>query len=123
MAKEISLLEIEKYIKALHCDIRWAIIEFLRDGPRSSDEIFKEMEKEDGVLIRILKKKHSNHCTGQCNHNITKNLKKPSLYYHLRELEEVGIIELANYKPSPEKRAPEKVWKLNVEKLTINFMK
>jgi hypothetical protein len=50
-------------------------------------------------------------------------LKKPSLYYHLRELEEVGIIELAKFKPSPEKRAPEKVWKLNVEKLTINFMK
>ncbi len=47
-------------------------------------------------------------------------LKKPSLYYHLRELESVGIIK-ADYKPSETKRAPEKVWKLNMEKLTINL--
>ena len=49
-----------------------------------------------------------------------KDLKKLSLYYHLRELEGVGIIE-SDYKPSESKRASEKVWKLNMEKLTINL--
>jgi len=30
-------------------------------------------------------------------------------------------MKLDEYKPSEQKRAPEKVWKLNMEKLTINL--
>jgi DNA-binding PadR family transcriptional regulator len=55
-----------------------------------------------------------------CGKGDFKDLKKPTLYYHLRELESVGIIT-ADYKPSERKRAPEKVWRLDMEKLTFNF--
>lgn len=48
------------------------------------------------------------------------NLQKPTLYYHLRELESVGIIKSEN-KPSGGIGAPEKFWKLNMKKLTINL--
>lgn len=104
------------YAKALHCGIRWKIIDILKDGTKSSDEIFQIINNSKGKMPENPKE-----CKGQCNNDIVKELKKPSLYYHLRELESVGIIELDEYKPSKEGRAPEKVWKLNIEKLTINF--
>ncbi|MFX1566837.1 MAG: hypothetical protein ACFFCV_00560 [Promethearchaeota archaeon] len=114
MTKEIDLENIETYIKALHCPIRWVIIDILGDGPKSSDEIFNHLksvsENNNG----------NNQCHGMCGKGDFKDLKKPSLYYHLRELESVGIIE-SDYRPSESKRAPEKVWKLNMEKLTINL--
>ena len=114
MTKEIDLENIGTYIKALHCHIRWVLIDILRDGPKSSEEIFNHLksvnENIDGDI----------HCHGMCGKVDFKDLKKPSLYYHLRELESVGIIK-ADYKPSESKRAPEKIWKLNVEKLTINL--
>jgi len=114
--KEIDLSDIGEYVRALHCGIRWKIIEYLRDGPKSSDEIFKYLvEIRDKVSVDI------NNCEGKCNNVIKKDLKKPTLYYHLRELESVGIIKLDEYKPSEHKRAPEKVWKLNLEKLIINL--
>ena len=97
--KEINIAEIGPYIRALHCPTRWKVIEVLQTGPKSSDQIFKILLKNN------------------------KNLKKPALYYHLRELEAVGIIELEEYRPSDQKRAPEKVWKLKMENLNINLMK
>lgn len=115
MTKEITLNEIEKYIKALHCHIRWVILDYLKEGPKSSEEIFiylKDMNENidsDG-----------NKCNGLCSKGDFKNLKKPSLYYHLRELESVDIIQ-SDYQPSESKRAPKKVWKLNMDKLTINL--
>ena len=114
MTKEIDLQNIGTYIKALHCQIRWVIIDILGDGPKSSDEIFNHLK---GVSKNI---NGNNQCHGMCGKGDFKNLKKPSLYYHLRELESVGIIE-SDYKPSESKRAPEKVWKLNMDKLTINL--
>jgi DNA-binding transcriptional ArsR family regulator len=116
MTKEIDISEMMVYAKALHCGIRWQIIEVLRDGSKSSDEIFQALNE-----IRDKMPKNPEQCQGQCREDTVKELKKPSLYYHLRELESVGIIELDEYKPSKEGRAPEKVWKLNIEKLTINF--
>ncbi len=115
MTKEITLNEIEKYIKALHCHIRWVIIDYLKEEPKSSEEIFKFLKDINENLDS-----DENQCSGLCGKADFKNLKKPSLYYHLRELESVGII-LSDYKPSESKRAPEKVWKLNLEKLTINL--
>ncbi|HUW91031.1 MAG TPA: hypothetical protein VMV43_11020 [Candidatus Nanopelagicaceae bacterium] len=114
--KEIDLSDIGDYVKVLHCGIRWKIIEYLRDEPKSSDEIFNHL-----VELRENGSGDMNNCKGKCNNVIKKELKKPTFYYHLRELESVGIIKLDKYKPSEEKRAPEKVWKLNMEKLTINF--
>ncbi len=114
MTKEIDLENIGIYIKALHCQIRWVLIDILRDGPQSSDEIFNHLksvsEKIEGNI----------QCHGMCGKGDFKDLRKPSLYYHLRELERVGIIK-SDYKPSESKRAPEKVWELNLDRLTINL--
>ncbi len=97
--KVIDVTKIGPFIRALHCPTRWKIIELLQEGPKSSDDIYQELSKEN------------------------KDLKKPTLYYHLRELESVEIIGLDEYKPSDQGRAPEKVWKLLIEKLNIDFMK
>lgn len=113
MTKEIRLNEIEKYIKALHCHIRWVILDYLKEGPKSSEEIFNYLKCIDENLDS-----DENQCKGMCGKGDFKNLKKPSLYYHLRELESVGIIQ-SNYQPSESKRAPEKVWNINIDKLTI----
>ena len=114
MTKETDLENIGTYIKALHCQIRWVLIEILRDGPKSSEEIFNHLKSVNENID------DNNQCHGMCGKGDFKNLKKPSLYYHLRELESVGIIK-ADYKPSESKRAPEKVWRLNLDKLTINL--
>ncbi|MHA1913478.1 MAG: hypothetical protein ACW986_09290 [Promethearchaeota archaeon] len=115
MTKEITLNEIEKYIKALHCHIRWVIIDYLKEEPKSSEEIFIYLKDMNKNLDS-----DENRCKGMCEKGDFNNLKKPSLYYHLRELESAGIIQ-SNYKPSESKRAPEKIWKLNMEKLIINL--
>ena len=118
MTLEINLDDVGPYMSALHCGIRWTIIEILQDGSKSSDEIFK-------ILKDIEDKDHLERekYYGRCKKDSFENLQKQSLYYHLRELESVGIIVLAEYKTSIEGRAPEKVWKLNLEKLIINFVK
>lgn len=115
MTKEIDLKELAPYFKALHCSIRWDIIEILKDSPKSSDEIFN-------ILTESKNNKNDNNqeCEGKCLNGRGRDIQKPTLYYHLRELESVGIIE-SEPKPSEQKRAPEKVWKLNMEKLTINL--
>ncbi|MFW9939492.1 MAG: hypothetical protein ACFFFT_00530 [Candidatus Thorarchaeota archaeon] len=114
MTKEIDLENIGTYVKALHCQIRWVLIDILGDGPKSSDEIFNHLKSVSENLDG------NNQCHGMCGKGDFKNLKKASLYYHLRELESVGIIK-AVYKPSKSKRAPEKVWELSMDKLTINL--
>ena len=108
--KEIDISEIEPYIKALNCETRWQIIESLREGPQSSDDIFN--------YIHSLRENIKG-CKNNCK--ILKILKKPALYYHLRELESVGIIKLEKFKPSEQNRAPEKIWTLNLDKLTIKL--
>lgn len=95
--KEIDITQIAPFIRALHCPTRWKLIEYLQDGPKSSDEIFEFLIQE------------------------SEKIKKPALYYHLRELEAVGIIALEEYIPSEQKRAPKKVWRLNMDKLSINL--
>ncbi|MFX1451587.1 MAG: hypothetical protein ACFFCM_12130 [Promethearchaeota archaeon] len=116
MTKEIDLNDVIPYFKALHCDIRWEIIRVLKDGPKSSDDIYNIL-KQKKLDLNI----ENNKCEGRCKAGPIENLKKPSLYYHLRELERVGIIQVVKLKPSEHRRAPEKIWKLNLDKLVINF--
>ena len=94
---EIYLNEIREYSRALHCPTRWKIIHLLGEGERSTGEIREHLEG-------------SCHSTGEQN-----------LYYHLSELSSAGIIEMARYREAGG-GAPEKVWKLSVEKITIDLL-
>lgn len=95
--KEIYLENIKQYARALHCPTRWRIIRSLSEGYKSTSEI------ED-------------YLTGGYQ-----RMGKPNLYYHLSELSSVGIIEVAEYREEGG-GAPEKVWKLAIEKLIINLL-
>ena len=94
--KEIGLRDVAKYIRALHCPTRWRIIELLGRGPASTSEIAESLQREGTVRGR------------------------PILYYHLSELQNVGIIEVAEYREEGG-GAPEKVWRLAIDKLVINL--
>lgn len=87
----------QKYFRALHCPIRWVIIRLLANKKLSTSEIYN-MLKEAGEEIS-----------------------KSALYYHLSELQEADIIELAEYREIGG-GAPEKVWKLKVKQIKINFL-
>ena len=49
------------------------------------------------------------------------NLTKSGLYYHLSELKDAGIIEVAEYIEEGG-GAPEKVWKLKTKKIVIDLI-
>ncbi|MFX1479657.1 MAG: ArsR/SmtB family transcription factor [Promethearchaeota archaeon] len=117
MTKEIKLNEIGSFAKALHCQVRWEIIDVLQSGPKTVDEIMESLMSKQEELQNNIK----DNCQTTCQDGQGRNIKKPTLYYHLRELESVGIIEVAKLQETEHKRAPEKVWKLNMDKLVINF--
>jgi len=87
----------QKYFRALHCPTRWQIIRIIGGDEKGSGEILEELRK------------------------IGERLARSSLYYHLSELQEAGIIEMARYR---EERggAPEKVWKLKTREIKINLL-
>jgi len=87
----------QRYVRALHCPTRWVIIRLLANKKLSTSEIY-DMLKEAGEEIS-----------------------KSALYYHLSELEEAGIVGLAEYREVGG-GAPEKVWKLKVKEIKINFL-
>ena len=87
----------QKYFGALHCPRRWDII-----------RVIGEEEKGSGEILEGLKK------AGE-------NLARSSLYYHLSELEEAGIIEMARYREVGG-GAPEKVWKLKTREIKIDLL-
>lgn len=93
--KEFS--KFQKYFRALHCPTRWTIIRLIGKETRSTNEIFERL-KEAG-----------------------EGLSKSGLYYHLSEMEEAGIIELAKYREVGG-GAPEKVWKLKTKEIKINLL-
>jgi len=92
-----ELGKFQKYFRALHCPIRWVIIRLLGDEARGTNEIFEGLRKAG------------------------EGLSKSGLYYHLSELEEAGIIELAEYREVGG-GAPEKVWKLKTKEIKINLL-
>lgn len=94
--KEIGLSDIAKYARALHCPTRWWIIQLLGRAPASTSEIASSLQDE-GLMSG-----------------------RPNLYYHLSELQGAGIIEVAEYREQGG-GAPEKVWKLAIDKLIINL--
>jgi DNA-binding transcriptional ArsR family regulator len=87
----------QKYFRALHCPTRWTIIRLIGDETKGTNEIFEGL-KEAG-----------------------EGLSRSGLYYHLSELEEAGIIELAEYREI-RGGAPEKVWRLKTKEIKINLL-
>lgn len=87
----------QKYFRALHCPTRWIIIRLLGDESRSTSEVFEGLKKAGEGLSRS------------------------GLYYHLSELEDAGIIELAEYREIGG-GAPEKVWRLKTKEIKINLL-
>ncbi|MDH5734304.1 MAG: winged helix-turn-helix domain-containing protein [Candidatus Bathyarchaeota archaeon] len=94
--KEFS--RFQKFFRALHCPTRWVIIRLIGEGTKSTNEILGGLEKAGEGLSRS------------------------GLYYHLSELEEAGIIELAEYREVGG-GAPEKVWRLKTKEIKINLLK
>ena len=88
----------QKYFRALHCPTRWTIIRLIRNETKSTKEIFEGL-KEAG-----------------------EGLSRSGLYYHLSELEEASIIEMAEYREVGG-GAPEKVWRLKTKEIKINLLK
>ena len=87
----------QMYFRALHCPIRWMIIRIIGDEEKSSGEILEGLRRAGEGLARS------------------------SLYYHLSELEEAEIIELAGYREEGG-GAPEKVWRLKTKEIHVNFL-
>jgi DNA-binding transcriptional ArsR family regulator len=116
MTKEINLNDIEIYIKALHCPIRWDIINIIKDTPKTSEEIYNILKSENKGLPYENRK-----CFGRCMPAHHKNLKMPTLYYHLRELENAGLIKGKKIIDEEGTKSKEKEWSLTVEALKINF--
>jgi len=87
----------QKYFRALHCPTRWTIIRLIGDETKSTNEIFEGLKAAGEGLSRS------------------------GLYYHLSELEEAGIIELAEYREVGG-GAPEKVWRLKTKEIKINLL-
>jgi DNA-binding transcriptional ArsR family regulator len=96
--KGCSSPEFSKYFRALHCPTRWTIIRLIGGEVRSTNEISEGL-KEAG-----------------------EGLSRSGLYYHLSELEEAGIIELAEYREVGG-GAPEKVWRLKTKEIKINLLR
>jgi DNA-binding transcriptional ArsR family regulator len=72
------------------------IIRLIGEETKSTNEIFDELKK-------------------------TEALSRSGLYYHLSELEEAGIVELAEYREVGG-GAPEKVWRLKTKEIRFNLL-
>ena len=92
---KIKLLQ--SYFKTLHCPVRWDIIGIIGHESKGTNEIYDE-------LI-----------------NRGENLARSSLYYHLSELKNGGIIEVSGYREEGG-GAPEKLWKLKTHEIQINLI-
>ena len=90
-------LRLRDFVRALRFPTRWLIIEYIGKGKKSTKEIYD-------YLIRA-----------------GEELTKSGLYYHLSELKNAGIIEVADYIEEGG-GAPEKVWKLKTKKIVIDLL-
>ncbi|WP_231855832.1 winged helix-turn-helix domain-containing protein [Thermococcus peptonophilus] len=90
-------LRLRNFVRALRFQTRWLIIECIGEDSRSTNEIYDCLTKKGEQLT------------------------KSGLYYHLSELKNAGIIEVAGYIEDGA-GAPEKLWKLKTKKIVINLV-
>jgi len=90
-------LELRDLVKALRFPTRWAIIEFIGDGAKSTTEIYEHLIEKGEQLT------------------------KPGFYYHISELKNAGIIEVAEY-IEVGGGAPEKIWKLKTKRIVFDLL-
>jgi len=90
-------IRFQKYFRALHCPTRWSIIRIIGEEERGTSEILEGLREAGETLARS------------------------SLYYHLSELGEAGIIEMAGYREEGG-GAPEKTWRLKTREIRINLL-
>ncbi|USG99238.1 winged helix-turn-helix domain-containing protein [Thermococcus argininiproducens] len=90
-------LQLRNFVRALRFPTRWLIIRYIGNESRSTREIYEYLIKKGEQLTRS------------------------GLYYHLSELKNAGIIEVAGYIEEGG-GAPEKVWRLKTKKIVINLL-
>jgi ArsR family transcriptional regulator, cadmium/lead-responsive transcriptional repressor len=90
-------LKLRDLVKALRSPTRWAIIEFIGDGEKSTTEIYDHLIGAGGQLT------------------------KPGFYYHISDLKKADIIEVAEYLEEGG-GAPEKIWKLKRKRIVIDLL-
>lgn len=88
---------LRRYFKALHCTIRWDIIAIIGHESKGTNDIFDELLSKGNIIA------------------------KSSLYYHLGELRDAGILEVSGYREEGG-GAPEKLWKLKTNEIKINLI-
>lgn len=88
---------LQRYFKALHCPIRWDIIAIIGHESKGTNEIYEELAERGETLARS------------------------SLYYHLGELREGGIIEASGYREEGG-GAPEKLWRLKITEIHVDLL-
>lgn len=89
--------KLKGYAKALHCPARWDIVDIIGDDTVTTDAIRTELE------------------------TMGYEFSQSGLYYHLSELSDAGIIEVAGYVEEG-RGAPTKRWALQRERIGIDLV-
>ena len=79
---------------------RWLILRVLGDREMTTSEIYGEFVAKYGYAMP-----------------------RSLLYYHLGELERMGIIEMVGYRETGKGGAPEKVWRLKIRRIVIDILR
>jgi len=78
---------------------RWLILRIIGDKEKATSDIYDELARVYGIAIP-----------------------RTVLYYHLSELERLGVIEVAGYRETGKGGAPEKVWRLRIARIIIDIV-
>lgn len=92
-----QLQELKGLTKALHGPARWDIVDIIGSGTATTNRIREELDERGYELTRS------------------------GVYYHLSELNEAGIIEVAGYVEEG-RGAPMKEWTLRRETIEIDLV-
>ena len=95
--KSSKMDKVQMLTRALSCPCRWRIFHILGKKEKDTNKIYEELKKQG------------------------EKFSKQGLYYHLSELEKVGLVTVVGYKD--QKGAPLKIWKLAKHKIVLDLLK